>query len=66
MEKQKPYMVAAEVTVADLKEILADCPDDYVVRVHNSDTISAFDEKGRKRTGGAVFLDNGILLIERC
>ena len=53
------------VTVEELCRILDNFPDDYVVKIHDGTIISAIDEMGKKRTGSAIFVDGGILLIEK-
>ena len=54
-----------KVTVEELCRVLDNFPDDYVVKIHDGLVISAIDELGKKRTGSAIFVDGGILLIEK-
>ena len=53
------------VTVEELCRILDNFPDDYVVKIHDGTMISAIDGTGKKRTGSAIFVDGGILLVEK-
>lgn len=53
------------VTVEELRNILENFSDNYVVKIHDGTTIGAIDETGKKRTGSAIFVDGGILLIEK-
>lgn len=53
------------VTIEELCRILDNFPDDYVVKIHDGAIISSINEAGQKRTGSAIFVDGGILLIEK-
>jgi hypothetical protein len=57
--------VKMKVTIEELCRILDNFPDDYVVKIHDGTTIGAIDKTGKKRTGSAIFVDGGILLIEK-
>ena len=53
------------MTVEELMDNLNHFPDDYVIRIYKGESIGAFDENGTKRTGAAIFIDGGILLVEK-
>lgn len=53
------------MTVAELIDILGQADDDYVVSISTEERISAYKKDGTKRTGGAIFIDGGILLYEK-
>lgn len=54
-----------KITVDELTEFLNQFRGDYVVKIIDEKTISSVDELGRKRTGGAMFIDGKILVVER-
>ena len=53
-----------KITVDELTEFLNQFGGDYVVKIIDEKTISSVDELGRKRTGGAMFIDGKILVVE--
>ena len=53
------------MTVAELIDMLGQVDDDYVVSISTEKEISAYKKDGTKRTGGAIFIDGGILLYEK-
>lgn len=52
------------MTVAELIDILGQADNDYVVSI-STEEISAYKKDGTKRTGGAIFLDGGMLIYEK-
>ncbi len=57
--------MAEKITVDELTEFLNQFNGEYVVKILTEETISGVDELGRKRTGGAIFIDSKILLVEK-
>lgn len=53
------------MTVGELIDILKNADNDYVVSISTEKEISAYKKDGTKRTGGAIFIDGGILLCEK-
>lgn len=54
-----------KITVDELTEFLNHFGGDYVIKILSEETISGVDELGQKRTGGAMFIDGKILVVEK-